>query len=253
VVGLLAVLKAGGVYLPLDPAYPAERLAYMLEDAAPVVVLTRADVPAELIGGYPSLMIDGDRFESYPATNPVALAHPEHLAYVIYTSGSTGVPKGVGGTHHSMVNRLAWMQSREPAQVGQRHVQKTSLNFIDSVTETLAPLMGGAMLSIVDGETARDTLTLWNRVVEQGASRLTVVPSLLRTLLELGQTAPDGMLLVSSGEALSSELAARVGQVWPNVRLLNLYGSSEVAGDALAYDVVDTVAAGGVPIGRPIA
>nr|WP_244103517.1 amino acid adenylation domain-containing protein [Burkholderia gladioli] len=253
VIGLLAVLKAGGTYLPLDPAYPASRLAYMLGDAAPVVVLTRADVPAKLIGAYPSLMIDGDDFDAYPDTNPVALAHPEHLAYVIYTSGSTGVPKGVGGTHRSMVNRLAWMQSREPAQVGQRHVQKTSLNFIDSVTETLAPLMGGATLSIVDAETARDPLALWNRVVEQGASRLTVVPSLLRTLLELGQTAPAGMLLVSSGEALSSELAARVGEVWPNVRLLNLYGSSEVAGDALAYDVVDTVAAGGVPIGRPIA
>uniref|UniRef100_UPI001641D0FB non-ribosomal peptide synthetase n=1 Tax=Burkholderia gladioli TaxID=28095 RepID=UPI001641D0FB len=253
VIGLLAVLKAGGVYLPLDPAYPASRLAYMLEDAAPVVVLTRADVSAGLIGAYPSLMIDGDDFDAYPDTNPAALAHPEHLAYVIYTSGSTGVPKGVGGTHRSMVNRLAWMQSREPAQVGQRHVQKTSLNFIDSVTETLAPLMGGATLSIVDGETARDPLKLWNRVIEQGASRLTVVPSLLRTLLELGQTAPAGMLLVSSGEALSSELAARVGEVWPNVRLLNLYGSSEVAGDALAYDVVDVSDAGGVPIGRPIA
>ncbi|WP_213781853.1 amino acid adenylation domain-containing protein, partial [Caballeronia sp. dw_276] len=258
VVGMLAVLKAGGAYLPLDPAYPPERLAYMLRDAMPLVVLTRGGVDGELIDGYPALPIGVDAFEhgafdACPATNPVSLAYADHPAYVIYTSGSTGVPKGVVGTHRSMVNRLAWMQEREPVQVGQRHIQKTSLNFIDSVTETLAPLVGGATLSIVDGETARDPVKLWNRVVEQGASRLTVVPSLLRALLELDQAAPQGMLLVSSGEALASELAARVNEAWPGVRLLNLYGSSEVAGDALAYELAGTLTVGGVPLGRPIA
>ncbi|AMS12796.1 non-ribosomal peptide synthetase [Pseudomonas chlororaphis] len=112
VVGLLAILKAGGGYVPLDPAYPLERIAYMLEDSAPVVVLAQG-ATRELLGDAPVIDLDRPVWLDQPLDNPViAELTPRHLVYVIYTSGSTGKPKGVINEHRAVVNRLLWMQDQ---------------------------------------------------------------------------------------------------------------------------------------------
>ncbi|NJN68212.1 MAG: AMP-binding protein [Chloroflexaceae bacterium] len=114
VIGLLAIVKAGGAYLPLDLAYPTDRLRLMLEDARHPLLLTRAPETAELLqhqGACVCLDTDGDDLVQQPTTNPTSATAPDHLAYVIYTSGSTGRPKGVQNIHRAIVNRLLWMQA----------------------------------------------------------------------------------------------------------------------------------------------
>ncbi|MES2938183.1 MAG: amino acid adenylation domain-containing protein [Pseudomonadota bacterium] len=260
VVALMAVLKAGGAYVPLDPAYPVERLAFMLADARPAVLLTQealvASLPAHEV---PTFCLDS-QWDSLPArdSNPPCTTLPAHLAYVIYTSGSTGQPKGVGGTVLSVVNRLLWMQAMFPSEPGQTHLQKTSLNFIDSLTETLAPLLFGATLRIAP-RSAADVQELWRLVEHHRVARLVLVPSLLAALLQDGQLqrGHTPALIVCSGEALAQRLAGQALESMPGSAVLNLYGSSEVAGDVTFHVCAATDAAArgeaGVPIGRPIA
>ncbi|MCF5332595.1 amino acid adenylation domain-containing protein, partial [Pseudomonas syringae] len=258
VVGLLGIFKAGGAYVPLDPAYPEQRLRYMLEDSAPVAVLVQAET-RRLLGELAVRTLDlqeGD-WEVEPEHNPVVPAiTPQHLAYVIYTSGSSGKPKGVGGPHQAMVNRLYWMHNTFGGQRLEKHAQKTSISFLDSVTETLMPLLFGAQLHIVSPLASRDPLQLWQAVTEHQLTRLVLVPSLLEELsrIENRQVSPEKRLIVCSGEVFSSSLLARTRAWLPSATILNFYGSSEAAGDSTFYLCDSAVQAGhSLPIGRPIA
>src|SRR5260370_5246101 len=157
----------------MDPAYPRERLAYMLEDARPAVLVTQQGVSDWLgqsaAGACACLYLDtqGDVLDGYAGDNLDNLTRSAHLAYVIYTSGSTGKPKGVEGPHGAMVNRLRWMQRAFDVRA-RKHAQKTSINFIDSVTETLAPLVSGETLHIVSAPLATDPHQLWRTGNDQG-------------------------------------------------------------------------------------
>ncbi|WP_432711381.1 amino acid adenylation domain-containing protein, partial [Pseudomonas syringae] len=258
VVGLLGIFKAGGAYVPLDPAYPEQRLRYMLEDSAPVAVLVQAETRA-LLGelAVPTLDLQDADWEVEAEHNPVVPAiTPQHLAYVIYTSGSSGKPKGVGGPHQAMVNRLYWMHNTFGGQRLEKHAQKTSISFLDSVTETLMPLLFGAQLHIVSPLASRDPLQLWQAVTEHQLTRLVLVPSLLEELsrIENRQISPEKRLIVCSGEVFSSSLLARTRAWLPSATILNFYGSSEAAGDSTFYLCDSAVQAGhSLPIGRPIA
>jgi acyl-coenzyme A synthetase/AMP-(fatty) acid ligase/acyl carrier protein len=155
-----------------------------------------------------------------------------------------------------MVNRLCWMRERFPWQPGERALQKTSINFVDSITETLGPLVSGAQLQIVTEETVHDLHALWNVIRAQAITRLVLVPSLLNALVHSVRPG-DGhslRLVVSSGEALLAPLAAAAQEILGDVTILNLYGSSEVAGD-VSYHVCSKhpATSGGVPLGRPVA
>jgi amino acid adenylation domain-containing protein len=227
VVAMLAVLKAGGAYLPVDPAYPQERIAYLLADAKPDLVLD--GVPA--LAGLP---------EENPRRRPLSPSHP---AYVIYTSGSTGTPKGVTGLHEGLVNRLEWFASRFPDQRGRRVLAKTSPGFIDGTTEVFGTLTtGGTLVFPAAGG-------LPAQVAAHRIDRLTVVPSLLRTLLAEPDSLSGCGFWISSGERLDGELATATKKALPGARLINLYGCSEVSGDSLWAEYT-----GGddVPIGVPI-
>jgi non-ribosomal peptide synthetase component F len=199
-VGLLAVLKAGGAYVLLDPAYPSERLMYMLEDSAPVVVLTHAaSVQAQLrlalrhSGDIPVIDLEADakRWAKQPQTNPertrVRLTS-EHLAYVIYTSASTGKPKGVAIEHRNAVNFLYWVQSSFTPDELARTMFSTSLNFDLAMYECFAPLAVGATAEIVQNilDLARTPLdvTLINTVPSAINALLDVngVPNTVRTV-----------------------------------------------------------------------
>ncbi|HEV2708315.1 MAG TPA: amino acid adenylation domain-containing protein [Pyrinomonadaceae bacterium] len=259
-VALLAILKAGAAYVPLDPSYPRERLALMLEDSGAKVLVTHS----RLAGNLPQhqarvVLIDEDwpAIAEHDEGNPHRQSTSESVAYVIYTSGSTGRPKGVGGLHGGAVNRFRWMWEQYPFEEGEVCCQKTSLSFVDSVWETFGPLLRGVPTVIFDDETVKDTELFIEALSEKRVTRLVLVPSLLRAMLETGGDLSrrlDALLYcVCSGEALTNELAASFLKAMPHCTLLNLYGSSEVAADATCYRVARTQSAGRMSIGRPIA
>nr|WP_282601189.1 non-ribosomal peptide synthetase [Ralstonia pseudosolanacearum] len=255
VIGLLGILKAGGGYVPLDPSYPQDRLAYMLEDSAPVAVLAQSN-KREQLGMLSVPVLDlASPLEGEAEHDPqVEGLQPHHLAYVIYTSGSTGQPKGVEATIAGLANRLQWF-IRDVLTEAPVTALKTSIGFVDAVTETLGTLLAGGTLVVFDNAAVKDLPVFARRLRQTGVSHLVVVPSLLKYLLQSGETRLDGLrTLVCSGERLAPELARQCLAAYPQVRLLNFYGSSEVNGDATFYRYAgpEHVPAHAV-IGRPIA
>ena len=160
IVAVLATLKSGGAYLPLDPAYPAERLAFMVEDAAPPVVLTTSRLAPSVPERRTGKVVEVDVFsKTAPETGGARVAspvRPEDPAYVIYTSGSTGQPKGVVGLHRGAVNRLHWMWTKYPFADGEICCQKTSLGFLDSMWEIFGPALAGIETVLLPDEVVKD-------------------------------------------------------------------------------------------------
>ncbi|MFC5722345.1 amino acid adenylation domain-containing protein [Streptomyces gamaensis] len=251
-VALLAVLKAGGAYLPLDPDYPAERLGYMLRDAAPVCVITdtRGRVPA---GDTPAVVLDETGLDGYLTVDPARPLTPKHPAYVIYTSGSTGRPKGVVVPHSAIDNRLRWMQAQYPLRAGDRVLQKTPSGFDVSVWEFFWALRVGATVVVAEPGSHKDPARLARIVREQAVTVCHFVPSMLQVFLaEPGAARCTGLRHVfCSGEALPRETVTEFGRTLPGVPLHNLYGPTEAAVD-VTHHTCDTSAGGPVPIGRPV-
>ena len=261
VVALLATLKAGGAYLPLDPAYPSERLRLILDDANPAVMLTRErflEVLPNFKGGIVCLDRHLSMMLEQSEENPPSHITGLNLAYVIYTSGSTGRPKGVMGLHRGAINRFSWMWQTYPFTAGEVACQKTSLNFVDSIWEIFGPLLQGIRTVIIGDGSVQDVRRLARILQSEIVSRLVLVPSLLRSLLESIDDLPGGLrqlkYCISSGEALSPKLGEAFSSKLPGSSLLNLYGSSEVSADVSWQAVVSGgERQSGVPIGRPIA
>ena len=259
-VALLGVLKAGAAFVPIDAAYPQSRVSFMLQDAKAAVVLTHA----RLAEGLPKDSLKVVRLDAdWPAIgresseNPGDTLTPDNTAYAIYTSGSTGNPKGVLGTHRGAINRFSWMWDAYPFEADEVSCQKTSLGFVDSIWEIFGPLLHGVKTVIVPDDVLKNPPALIECLAAQKVTRLVLVPSLLRAILE---TCPDPQhrlpLLkywICSGEALSLELAQKFAESMPGATLLNLYGSSEIAADSTFYRVERNDALACVPIGRPIA
>ncbi len=259
IVGLLGILKAGGAYLPLDPGYPAERLKYILEDSQLALVLTNARLRDRLpVDGIEAVCLDQAWPEDAPTSNLEIGCVADQAAYVIYTSGSTGLPKGIVATHRSTLNRLAWMWERYPFQEDDICCSKTSLNFIDSVSEIFGPLLRGVRVVALPEEDVKDVGKLAATLQRHRITRIVVVPSLLRELLRMmapGHAKCSSLrVAITSGEELPRDLAEQFTRSMPDTVLLNLYGSSEVAGDVTWFEVVPGSLTGDrVPIGRPIA
>jgi amino acid adenylation domain-containing protein len=257
IVGILGILKAGSAYVPLDPEYPAERLAFMQQDArAPILLSQRSLSGRPRMAGVPVLLLDTDP-EVGLADDTAALPRgggPESLTYVIYTSGSTGRPKGVMVAHQAIQNRLLWMLETFPLTASDRVLQKTPFSFDASIWEIFAPLLAGAQLVLARAGGHRDVAYLIQTVREQGITVLQVVPSMLQVLV--GE--PDFELCLSlrllfcGGEALSEELRERLASRLP-VALCNLYGPTEAAIDATFQRASDGRSGSLVPLGRPIA
>ncbi|MEU7157487.1 amino acid adenylation domain-containing protein [Streptomyces chrestomyceticus] len=253
VLTLLAVLKAGGAYLPLDPDYPADRLAYMLDDARPVCVITDRDdrVPGD--GQLPVVALDGLDLGAYSGTVPPRPLTPDHPAYVIYTSGSTGRPKGVVVSHRAIDNRLRWMQGEYGLEPGDRVLQKTPSGFDVSVWEFFWPLRQGATLVVAEAGGHRDPAYLARVIREQAVTTCHFVPSMLQMfLVEPDMVNCTGLRRVfCSGEALSRETAREFARALPDVELHNLYGPTEAAVD-VTYHACAPDGEGPVPIGAPV-
>ncbi|MEU8709711.1 amino acid adenylation domain-containing protein [Streptomyces sp. NPDC048565] len=253
VVSLLAVLKAGAAYLPLDPDYPEQRLAYMLRDAAPVCAVTDRAGRLPEDTGTPLVVLDGLDVSEYLWVNPSRPLTPSHPAYVIYTSDSTGRPKGVVVSHAAIDNRLRWMQSLHGLASDDRVLQKTPAAFDVSVWEFFWPLRQGAVLVIAEPGGHKDPAYLARLIREQSVTTCHFVPSMLQVFLAgSGADGCGGLRRVfSSGEALSRETADAFARALPGVELHNLYGPTEAAVD-VTFHPCATDASGPVPIGRPV-
>jgi amino acid adenylation domain-containing protein len=262
VVGLLGILKSGAAYVPLDPAYPRDRLQYMLEDAAPQVVLTQERLKELLPAGQPGqaelVTLDGDweRIEAgarESAQNLPAASigvRPEHLAYVIYTSGSTGRPKGVMVTHAGVVNFLHSMQRSPGIESTDRLLAVTTLSFDIAGLEIYLPLISGAQVVVLDRETAVDAPRLIQSIEQYRPTILQATPSTWRMLLSAGWSGSAHLKVLCGGEALTSELAGqllpRVGQLW------NVYGPTETTIWSCLRQVRSVGAQAVESIGKPI-
>ena len=260
VVGLLGILKAGAAYVPLDPTYPSERLAFMLEDAQPPVVLTHEHLMTALPAhGAQMVFLDTHWpiIARYSDANPVSGATADNVAYLLYTSGSTGKPKGVLGLHRATLNALAWMWQTYPFATHEVCCQKTSISFGDSIQELLGPLLRGVRIVLIPDGVLKNLPRFVQTLAVRRVTRMILVPSLLRAMLDtyedLQNRLPDLKLWFAGGEALSSDLLQRFWTCLPHSRLINLYGASEASDDTTWYDTNPAShALACVPIGRPI-
>lgn len=256
-VALFGILKAGCIYLPLDPNNPVDRLKFMLKDSGAEFVLTSSETcgrfrrsPAPRL----CLHCDAGAIAECPDTPPSPADAP--LLYVIYTSGSSGEPKGVAGTQKGALNRFHWMWERYPFAAGEVCAQVTTLGFVDAVWEILGPLLHGTPIALIPDEDVRDLERLVNALGGQSATRITLVPSLLRVLLaseDVGRLLPFLRYWSCSGEALEPDLARLFRERVPKGILLNLYGCSEAAADSCYFEVGREWNGHRLPIGKPIA
>jgi amino acid adenylation domain-containing protein len=275
VVALLATLKAGAAYLPLDPTHPPLRLSLMLTQAAPSILLTQEHLLARLpqhsqptteqsqstptTESTPQVICLDSQWPllaSHSTDNPELALWPENLAYVIYTSGSTGTPKGAMNTHLGICNRLLWMQLAYPLDSSDAVLQKTTISFDVSVWEFFWPLIVGARLVLAEPGGHRDSAYLVKLISEQQITTLHFVPSMLKMFLEEEGLEQLRSLrrVISSGEALERAEARRFRERLPDCELHNLYGPTEAAVDVTAWACEgEESEEEGVPIGRPIA
>ena len=258
VVAILGILKAGGAYLPLDPAYPPQRLAYMIADAVPRIVISKKQHRSWLPS--PDVVFlddDSEQLRRYPHSDiPVSQVGLEsrHLAYVIYTSGSTGQPKGAMNEHRGMVNRILAQTRIEALDHTDVCSQKTSISFVDAVLETLGPLCLGCRLVMIPSETVLDAKDMANMVRRHAVTRLTTVPSLARTMLDTTQIFEQLQGLRTwtlSGEEVRPDLLTELQRVLPECEFVIQYGSSEVSSDATYYKTKNFRGTR-VPIGWPV-
>jgi amino acid adenylation domain-containing protein len=256
VIALLGIVKAGGAYLPLDPGFPSQRLAYMLEDAAPALVLTQASIAACLPEHVaPVWILEEAELTGYSLENPVTETGAHHLAYVIYTSGSTGRPKGVAVEHAGIVNRLQWMQEAYRLDATDRVLQKTPFSFDVSVWEFFWPLAYGATLVVAKPGGHQDVDYLARLIVDEAITTLHFVPPMLEVFLTTADMADCRSLkrVMCSGQALPLELQQRFFESLPDVALDNLYGPTEASVDVTFWACDREYTQVCVPIGRPIA
>jgi amino acid adenylation domain-containing protein len=262
VVAILAVLKAGGAYVPIDPREAPERLAYMLDDSEARVLLTWERLSDRISGSWladPARTVFLDRAEgaltAFPDAGLGIPATADRLAFVIYTSGSTGRPKGVLGLHGPALHRFRWMWRQMPFAAGEVCCQKSFLSSVDSVWEVFSPMLQGVPSVLLSDAVVRDHERLLEALAGERVTRLPLVPSLLRLLLDLypdlAERLPDLKYWICSGEALPSDLARRFAERMPGRVLRNLYGATEAASSAW-YDVRLGAGTTGVPLGRPL-
>lgn len=250
VVALIAVLRAGAAYLPLDLAQPDARLSRILASATPRFVLARAQ-DAHRFTGKAEVLAPED-WRTVPVGEPLPVPRPEDAAYVIYTSGSTGEPKGVVIEHRAIVNRLLWMRAHYGFGPRDRILQKTPATFDVSVWEFFLPFLAGACLVIAPPEAHRDPQELARILREETITTAHFVPSMLAAFL--AEPSAQGLVLARvfcSGEELPADLRDRFHRTL-KAELHNLYGPTEAAVDVSFWPAGPEDRSTPVPIGFPV-
>ncbi|XP_041985259.1 linear gramicidin synthase subunit C [Aricia agestis] len=274
IMSLVGIWKCGGAYLPMEPSFPANRIAHILGDAQPSLVIYDETANASMFtsSGVPAVSFEELSLEAsaLPADRLNELEvlveqDANSIAIILYTSGSTGIPKGVRIPYSAICNRLWWQFQTMPyVDTETTCVWKTALTFVDSVCEIWGPLLHGRCLLILSKETTRDPQKLVRVLAEHRIHRLVLVPTLLKSILMYLSLDPSSRplqhlkLWVCSGETLSKDLAAQFFRYFGDqngFKLANFYGSTEVMGDVTYYvmekmcqlDMFSTI-----PIGTPL-
>jgi amino acid adenylation domain-containing protein len=257
IIAVLAALKAGAAYVPLEPSHPAQRKAHVLQDCRPGWLLHAGDLPALDGVTPPPLSIDVTRLPQVSAAAPPAglrgMAATE-LAYIIYTSGSTGLPKGVMLEHRAVVNRLAWAARHFAVAPTDVILQKTALGFDVSVWEVFLPLLCGARLVLAEPGAHRDPERLARVLREKAVTMVHFVPSMLHLFLAQAMPFDFPALahVVCSGEELPPAVVEDFQRKLPGVAIHNLYGPTEAAIDVTWHRCEPDHSAVRVPIGKPV-
>ncbi|WP_164744542.1 non-ribosomal peptide synthetase, partial [Paenibacillus xylaniclasticus] len=260
-IGLFGILKAGGAYLPIDPKLPVERIRYMLQDSGASILLCQDE-------GHPvctedltvtALRLKDASSPKLPASNPPHTAAPANLAYVIYTSGSTGQPKGVMIEHHSVINRLHWMQKQYPLSGQDVILQKTPYTFDVSVWELFWWSWYGASLCFLEPEGEKDPTLITRTIIEEKVTTLHFVPPMLSAFLDYLENHRETAKAMGhikhifvSGEALPKHTVERFYSIVESdqIKLVNLYGPTEATVDVSSFEC--TTGLERIPIGKPI-
>ncbi|MBO3462590.1 non-ribosomal peptide synthetase [Aetokthonos hydrillicola Thurmond2011] len=254
VIGVLGILKAGGAYIPIDPAYPQERIAFMAEDSQIAVLLTQSHLTAQLPSSQANLIcLDRDWHIISAASDGTRLstsgATTENLAYIIYTSGSTGKPKGVQIEHRSVVNFLTSMSQKPGITEKDVLLAITTISFDIAGLEIYLPLSIGAKILLVSRETAADADQLMQKLNSYNVTIMQATPATWQMLVAAGWVGNKQLKILCGGEALSPKLASdlihRCGSLW------NMYGPTETTIWSAAYQIVADNQP--ITIGYPIA
>lgn len=263
-VAILAILLAGGCYVPIDPGYPIERQRFIANDCGASIILLAGKTSLDWLPASRRLDLydiddHDDRADAPNDVLPLPNFQGDCLLYILYTSGSTGRPKGVCSTHAATLRRLEWGWEHTPFVPDEVIGHRTSLNFVDSIPEIFSGLLRGVPTAIVSVEDMMDLGRFLSALRRYAVTRLTVVPSLLaaivRTVQNLADVLPHLRVLTSSGEALGADLLRHFRQSHPGATVLNLYGSTEITGDvSCAVFAPDSpLPVENVPIGYAIA
>jgi amino acid adenylation domain-containing protein/non-ribosomal peptide synthase protein (TIGR01720 family) len=260
IISLLGILKAGAAYVPMDPAYPKQRIAHIIKDTNARIVICNADhhTLCDTGGSVNIISIDEihDDLTAFPATRVETDLKPNHLAYVIYTSGSTGTPKGVMNEHAGIVNRLIWTQDYFGLDRSDAILQKTTYCFDVSVWELFWPLIAGSVLVFAKPEGHRDTTYLRHAIEQNNITTIHFVPAMLEVFLNDIEEGDCARLVrvLCSGEALKPAQVQLFREKLPHVQLHNLYGPTEAAIDVTCWTAPDSeIPVVNVPIGKPVA
>jgi amino acid adenylation domain-containing protein len=263
-VAILATLKAGAAYVPINPEVPAERINVVAQDAGLKFILTSSPDSKNLGESPANIFIDEILAKniSEKITNPEADVKPHNLAYIIYTSGSTGKPKGVMVEHHSVMNKLGWMQKQYPLSQGESMLQKTPITFDVSVWELFWWMFSGGKLNILKPNGERDPKAIAESINEQKPAVLIFVPSVFSLILDyLSATQNEGCLtgirwIVLIGEALPPTLVNRYNSLFngrTSPTLINTYGPTEATVAVSWFECPKEPNPGKIFIGKPIA
>lgn len=258
-ISLLAIWRAGAAYVPLDPSYPQAYLQQIIADAAPTLLVSKTTLLTQLgLCETPHVAYDAEKNLPPEASAPHLTPAPSRdaLAYVMYTSGSTGVPKGVRVPHRQLINWLSGIETNWPFLRGEVTAQKTTMAFAVSVKELFAGLLNGCPQAFLSSDTVRDTGAFVAALAAHHITRVNLVPSHLKSVLEHlranGLGLPDLKLCITAGEPLTAEVVGAFRATLPQARLLNNYGCTEL-NDITYFDATQFEGTQGfVPIGKPI-
>ncbi|WP_454802741.1 non-ribosomal peptide synthetase [Mucilaginibacter phyllosphaerae] len=249
IISLLAVLKTGAAYVPLDPEYPKDRIEFMLDDSAATILITSAKYKGHFASNTTEVLIEEALAESkdYPADEPATPVTGQDLAYVLYTSGSTGKPKGVQIAHHSLVNLMYSFQKTPGITANDITLAVATISFDIAGIDIYLPLCSGAQIILADSLTAKDGRALLDIVRNEGVTILQATPYTWRMMLEVGWTEYLPLKVFCGGEALAKDLAEklipRCKELW------NLYGPTETTIYSIIKHVTD---ANDITIGWPV-
>ncbi len=256
-VGIFAILKAGGVYLPLDPTYPKERLGYIFKDSGAQLLLKGIDLDLTLDTNILNIELDGS-VSAEEGVNLPLVNQPSDLAYIIYTSGSTGKPKGVMVEHRNVLNTVLALQEKFLLLTGDTFLLKTNYTFDVSVAEIFGWFLGHGRLAILAKGVEKDPKSILQAIYQYQVTHINFTPSMLRIFLNILDEANLHLLtnvryIISAGEALSGELVDQVKSLQCNFQLENNYGPTEATIYATNCSVLSLENTSIVPIGKPLA